>query len=268
MGKFKKFPVLLTVFLLLGTLVFAGGPNAKMKIKDPSDRVSPRLPYAAGEALVKFKKGVTVNALNQLAAQNGMVVKKRFALLSQLKGYEYALLKSSVADTIGMMSVLKKNTAVEAVSPNNLNEVDAVPNDPFYAPYMWGLNNTTQTGGTADADIDAPEAWDINTGSANNIVAVIDTGFDYTHPDLAANAWTNAAELAGSAGIDDDGNGYVDDIYGIDTAGTDGYHPRQRPHGRLRPWHALRRDHRRRRQQRCGHRRRELERQDHGPEVL
>jgi len=227
MGKFKKFPVILTVFLLLGTLVFAGGPNRRMAFTGEGETTA--LPYAQGEVLVKFKPGVTVNALNQFAAQNGMIVKKRFALLSKLKGHEYVLVKSSVADTAGMINVLKNNTLVEAVSPNNLNQVAAVPNDTYYAPYMWGLNNTTQTGGTDDADIDAPEAWDINTGSANNIVAVIDTGFDYTHPDLAANAWANAAELAGVTGVDDDGNGYVDDIYGIDPAGTDGFTPDNDP---------------------------------------
>lgn len=67
-------------------------------------------------------------------------------------------------------------------------------NDPSFNQ-LWGLHNTGQAGGTIDADIDAPEAWDITTGSSDIIVAVIDTGVDYTHPDLAANMWTNTAEL-------------------------------------------------------------------------
>jgi hypothetical protein len=96
-----------------------------------------------------------------------------------------------------------------------------VPNDPRFSE-LWGLNNTGQSGGTPDADIDAPEAWDIATGTNEIIVAVIDTGVDYTHPDLASNMWVNTAELNGIAGVDDDGNGYIDDIYGYDFVNNDG----------------------------------------------
>ena len=87
------------------------------------------------------------------------------------------------------------------------------PNDTRFDE-LWGLNNTGQTGGSDDADIDAVEAWDISTGSRDVVVGVIDTGVDHSHSDLNANMWVNSGEIAGD-GIDNDNNGYIDDIYGI-----------------------------------------------------
>jgi subtilisin family serine protease len=86
--------------------------------------------------------------------------------------------------------------------------------------YLWGLHNVGQGSGTEDADIDAPEAWALTTGSSDVVVAVIDTGIDYTHPDLAANVWTNPGEIAGD-GLDNDHNGYIDDIHGWDFRNND-----------------------------------------------
>ena len=98
-------------------------------------------------------------------------------------------------------------------------QVSATPNDPRFDE-LWGLHNEGQSDGTVDADIDAPEAWDATVGSGNTIVAVIDTGVDYTHPDLQANMWVNADEIPGD-GLDNDGNGFVDDIHGYDFANHD-----------------------------------------------
>ena len=108
---------------------------------------------------------------------------------------------------------LKSHQAIEYVEPDYRVSIAATPNDPRFED-LWGLNNEGQTGGTADADIDAPEAWSISTGSRDVVVGVIDTGVDYSHPDLAANAWVNSGEIAGD-GIDNDGNGYIDDVHGI-----------------------------------------------------
>jgi len=105
------------------------------------------------------------------------------------------------------------------VEPDYLVQTLRTPNDPSF-PQLWGLNNLGQTGGVGDADIDAPEAWDVTRGSTNVTVAVIDTGIDYTHPDLAANIWTNPGEIPGN-NIDDDHNGYVDDVHGWDFINND-----------------------------------------------
>jgi subtilisin family serine protease/subtilisin-like proprotein convertase family protein len=108
---------------------------------------------------------------------------------------------------------LKSHQAIEYVEPDYRVSIASIPNDPRFED-LWGLNNEGQTGGTVDADIDAPEAWSISTGSRDIVVGVIDTGVDYSHPDLAANAWVNSGEIAGD-GIDNDGNGYIDDVHGI-----------------------------------------------------
>ncbi|MGQ9810917.1 MAG: S8 family serine peptidase, partial [bacterium] len=108
---------------------------------------------------------------------------------------------------------------VEYIEPDYVVNAIEVPNDPMFNQ-LWGLHNTGQTGGTADADIDAVEAWDIFTGSSDALVVVIDTGTDYNHADLAANMWVNPNEIPGN-GIDDDGNGFVDDVRGWDFYNND-----------------------------------------------
>ncbi len=88
------------------------------------------------------------------------------------------------------------------------------PNDPDF-PLLWGLKNTGQAPfyGTTGVDINAPAAWAVTTGSSGIVIAIVDTGVDYTHPDLAANIWKNPGEIPNN-GIDDDRNGYVDDVNG------------------------------------------------------
>ncbi|HJZ93042.1 MAG TPA: S8 family peptidase, partial [Gemmataceae bacterium] len=108
---------------------------------------------------------------------------------------------------------------VTFVQPDYRVSVARTANDPGL-DNLWGFNNTGANGGVADADIDAPEAWNTSTGTGDTVVAVIDTGIDYNHPDLAANIWTNPGEIPGN-GIDDDGNGYRDDVHGYDFANND-----------------------------------------------
>lgn len=89
-----------------------------------------------------------------------------------------------------------------------------IPNDPYFSAYQWNLRNTGAGGRKAGADISATTAWDTRTSAANVIVAVIDSGLYLGHEDIAANLWTNSAEIAGD-GRDNDGNGYIDDVHGI-----------------------------------------------------
>ncbi len=99
--------------------------------------------------------------------------------------------------------------------------LSGAPNDPLFAD-QWHYNNTGQTGGTVDADIDALEAWGIETGNSQVIVAVTDGGIDVLHEDLASNMWVNVDEIPGN-GIDDDNNGFIDDVNGYgfgDDSGT------------------------------------------------
>ena len=114
------------------------------------------------------------------------------------------------------LSLLNADPRVITAEPDYRIQLTGSPdlNDEYFSS-LWGLNNVGQTGGTVDADIDAIDAWSITTGSSSIIVAVIDSGVDYTHPDLAANIWVNPGEIADN-GIDDDRNGYVDDVYGYD----------------------------------------------------
>lgn len=103
------------------------------------------------------------------------------------------------------------------VEPDWIVKALATPSDAAFADgRLWGLRNTGQSGGTAGADIDAVTAWDITTGSASVVVGVIDTGIRFTHQDLVANMWVNPGEISGN-GIDDDANGYIDDVYGINS---------------------------------------------------
>jgi subtilisin family serine protease len=111
---------------------------------------------------------------------------------------------------------LKASGDFGLVEPDSYIELDALPSDAAFTDgRLWGLRNTGQDGGTAGIDINAVAAWTITTGDTNIIVAIIDTGVRSSHYDLATQMWRNPDELPGN-GLDDDGNGYVDDVVGID----------------------------------------------------
>lgn len=113
---------------------------------------------------------------------------------------------------------------VAYAEPNYRIHKTAVPNDPWFSQ-QWSLRNTGQTvngvTGVAGADIGAVAAWDHHVGSGDVVVALLDTGIDLDHPDLTGNLWRNPGEIAGN-GVDDDGNGFVDDLHGWNFVGNNG----------------------------------------------
>ena len=138
----------------------------------------------------------------------------------------YKLTFASGVDIQKALEAFKHAASVEYAQLNRRyslyarrEKVNFIPNDPLFNN-QWFLHNTGQTGGTPDADIDAPEAWDVQTGSPSVLVSVLDTGLDLDHPDLSANVWTNPGEIPGN-GLDDDNNGYVDDVHGWDFSDGD-----------------------------------------------
>ena len=131
--------------------------------------------------------------------------------------YRLQLPSASLEAVPSALAALDKTTGgVVSAEPDFVRQGLLVPNDPkFLDGTLWGLNQAN------DVDIDAPEAWDIRSAATGITVAIIDTGIRYTHQDLAANAWANPGETAGD-GIDNDANGYVDDVRGIDAYNRDG----------------------------------------------
>jgi len=169
--------------------------------------------FVPGELIVRFNDGVSPAAVERaLSSVKGKKI-KRFLRIHALH------VKVPNGRARRAVSALKGLKGVKYAELNALRFINAIPNDSRFVE-LWGLNNTGQAGGAFDADIDAPEAWNLFTGDPNMVVADIDTGLDMTHPDIAANVYTNPGEIAGN-GIDDDGNGYIDDVHGWDFARND-----------------------------------------------
>jgi len=182
------------------------------------------VPYKPGELIVHFApkaNGIQRNKQEKnqiLNSFSAAAIKRNFKLVP---GLSVVKLPPGMTVEKALPAFNKANGILYAQPNYQVKICSTFPNDTRFNE-LWGMYNTGQTGGTPDADTDAPEAWDIATGSSDIIVAVIDTGVDYTHPDLAENMWVNEAEFNGTPDFDDDGNGFVDDIYGYDFCNDDG----------------------------------------------
>jgi subtilisin family serine protease len=174
--------------------------------------------FKTGEILVKFAFGISTKPGQDIVEQMGGKRLKTFSLtqIQHIKIREGQTVEEAVKE-------YGKFPEVEYAEPNYIIKAEAVnPSDTNFSN-LWGLHNIAQTvngnAGTSDSDIDAPEAWEFTTGSSSVVVAVIDSGVDYNHPDLDGNIWTNSSESID--GVDNDGNGYIDDIRGWDFVEND-----------------------------------------------
>lgn len=183
--------------------------------------VPPPADYVEGEALVRFSVWETLDSAQQAAAQHGLDMPRHFDWLSQHEGQVIALLRSTKLSTPALLAELQAEPAVDFAEPNYLRHTTdhRTPNDAKFN-LLWGLQNTSQAvngfTGTANDDTGFVKAWGLARPATNEIVVgVIDSGLDITHPDLVSNLWTNPGEIPGNS-LDDDGNGYIDDVHGYD----------------------------------------------------
>ncbi|KGJ91586.1 Ig-like domain-containing protein [Thalassotalea sp. ND16A] len=214
------------LFLVLATILFMFNTGFSQSATVTNNNLPEALAVTSkpNEMIIGFKPGVTDQDVrvfyDQYYPQYGLIEKENLNKNGTDQGRRLRLAECPETYSSEMMAVLRSDFRVEYAEPNYLYSTQLIPNDPFF-PQLWGLHNTGQTGGQTDADIDVPAAWDVSTSNLPVLLAVIDTGVDYTHEDLAANIWTNPGEIAGD-GLDNDNNGYIDDIHGINAISGSG----------------------------------------------
>ncbi|MBF0337126.1 MAG: S8 family serine peptidase [Nitrospirae bacterium] len=177
--------------------------------------------YKEGQLLIKFKDDITSTRSLTVHRALGAKVVKSYTLVKNL---ELVTLPASLNVKEAVKQYMQ-HADVQYAEPNYYAQgLDVMPNDPYFA-VQWALYNNGQKNGTPGADIKAYKAWDVTKGDKNVIVAVLDTGVDYNHPDLGGNIWNNIKESLD--GLDNDNNGYVDDIRGWDFVGNDSVDPKE-----------------------------------------
>ena len=199
----------------------------------PSGKESLDVPeFMPGQVLVRFRHtapeaGISVGASESMMTANAIGGGQLPMRVENKKGLQIVeglrLVHVSPKDTLRAVAALNARPDVEFAEPNYILKAEGIPNDPLF-PQMYHLRNTGQDAnsgggnGTPDADIDADQAWDLTTGSSSVVIGIIDSGIDISHPDLAANIWTNPGEVLD--GADNDGNGRIDDTNGWDFNGN------------------------------------------------
>lgn len=188
--------------------------------------------YVPKQLIIKWK---TNRSTTQKTAFRSEIKAKKGKQITSLEVEQLIFNANDNRNLEDIIATYCEHPMVEYVEFNHTYQLfDNSPNDPNY-PSQWALDNTGQTGGTVDADIDAVQAWDINTDCSGVVIGVVDSGIDWRHEDLAENIWQNLAEDADGDGkviekingvwqfdpddlngIDDDGNGYTDDLVGWD----------------------------------------------------
>jgi subtilisin family serine protease len=195
----------------------ASAPNDAPIVKDPGAIPGQELKdpgavrgreFATGEVIVKFEENVAPGARANVRSQVGLKKEKDLGLI---KAEVDKVEGRSVEDTT---RALERRPEVQYAQPNFTYYPAGYADEPRFGE-LWGLNNTGQNGGTSDVDINALEASATTNGDHNLVVAVIDDGVDFSHPELAGKAWTNPGEVPNN-NLDDDNNGYIDDVNGWD----------------------------------------------------
>ena len=178
--------------------------SAPLSAADLDSSTNERVRFAPREVLVRFRSSADATERSEARADVGGRLTEAWDLVPGLQ-----LLRLPEGESVSAaVGELKGNPDVLYASPNVIMELQATPNDPRFGE-LWGMN-----------DIRASGAWDSGTGSRDVPVAVLDTGVQIDHPDLKDNIWRNPGETAGN-GIDDDANGYIDDVNGWDFLGND-----------------------------------------------
>jgi subtilisin family serine protease len=183
----------------------------------PGVRVAPVYQSPLTNTWLVATNEIIVSLLPGLKAQEVFGNDSRFASYRSLLGTpdQFVVTLQEGLPNLATANALRSDERFQWASPNFYQQRERffIPNDPLFGN-QWHLNNTGQVGGTPDADVDAPEAWDVNAGGSSNVVvAVIDDGMQLNHPDLQL--FINTGEIAGN-GIDDDSNGWIDDVNGWD----------------------------------------------------